>query len=72
MKYLIVKKWIWMFSIIWVTKSFFTIDGMINFLNTLPIQRQMEAKVFVINSTRSFMGNFSDPYYLIYRIEKGD
>lgn len=66
------KKWIWILSIIWVTKSFFTIDDMIDFLNMLPMQRQMEAKIFVINSTRSFMGKFSDPYYFIYRVEKED
>ena len=44
-----------------------TIDDLVKGLNALPQERQMEAKIFVINSQRSFLGVASDPYYLVYR-----
>ena len=53
--------------LIWLCKSFFTINDMVAFLNTLPEERAKEAKIFVINSQRSFLNEFSNPYYVLYR-----
>lgn len=61
------KKLIMLLVLVWVAKSFFTIEDMMRFINQLPLERAMEAKIIVINSQRSFLGAASDPYYLIYR-----
>ena len=59
-----------LFVLVWVVKSFFTIDDMAKFINTLPPGVASDSKVVVINSQRSFLGTWSNPYFLIYRAEK--
>ncbi len=51
----------------WVYESYFTIEDLMTALNALPVDKQLEAKIIVINSQRSFVGIWSDPYYLIHR-----
>ena len=52
--------------LVWVSKGFFTIDSMVSFINTLPLERAVESKIVACNSNRMFVS----PYVLIYRIEK--
>ncbi len=51
----------------WVYESYFTIENLMTALNALPVDKQLEAKIMVINSQRSMLGAWSDPYYLIHR-----
>ena len=63
-------KWLAILALIWVSKQFFAINDMVKFLNDLPPDRALEAKVVVLNSQRSFMGKWSSPYVLVYREDK--
>jgi hypothetical protein len=45
--------------LVWTSKSFFTIQGAIKFLNELPQERSLEAKVFEDKLV-----------YVVYRIEE--
>lgn len=51
----------------WTMYTCGTLDCVTQFLNTLPVERALEAKIVVINSQRSFLGVLSDPYYIYYR-----
>jgi hypothetical protein len=53
--------------LVWKMESCGTLDCVTAQLNRLPPDRALEAKVVVINSTRSFMGALSNPYYIYYR-----
>jgi hypothetical protein len=45
--------------LVWTSKSFFTIQGAVKFLNELPQERSVEAKIF------------EDKFvYVVYRIEE--
>lgn len=59
------KCWIILVALIWITKGFYTIDDMVKFLNTLPVERQMEAKIIACNSQRMLLS----AYVLVYRSE---
>lgn len=60
------KKFIAMSMLLWVMKGCFALDDVTNFLNSLPKQQALTAKVVAINSQRSFMGALSTPYYVWY------
>lgn len=51
----------------WAMKDCYTLDDVTAFLNTLPTDRAVDAKVLAINSQRSFLGSMSTPYYVWYR-----
>jgi len=51
----------------WVMQGCFTLQDVTDFLNKLPPERAIEAKVVAINSQRSFLGSLSTPYYVWYR-----
>ena len=53
--------------ITWNIQSCGTLECVTEFLNKLPIDRAIEAKITTINSQRSFMGVLSDPYKIWYR-----
>jgi hypothetical protein len=57
----------YLFILVWISKQFFAISDITNFLNTLPTERAIEAKIVVLNSQRSFLGSLSSPYILMYR-----
>lgn len=59
------KHWI-LILVVWVMKGCFTLDDVTTFLNSLPFQEALQAKVVVINSQRSFVGALSTPYYVWY------
>lgn len=50
-----------MFALMWVTKSFFTVGSVAKFLNTLPAERQLEAKIIAMDVF---------PIIVFYRIEQ--
>jgi hypothetical protein len=54
-------------SLRWQMESCGTLEDVTDFLNKLPPERAIEAKVTTINSQRSFMGALSDPYKVWYR-----
>ena len=62
--------WIPLLALIWVIKPCFTLEEVETFLNELPLERALEAKIVVINSQRSFLSSMSNPYYVFYRQEK--
>ena len=51
----------------WAMQTCSTLEEVTQFLNTLPEERALEAKVLTINSQRSFGGVFSSPYRIFYR-----
>jgi hypothetical protein len=51
----------------WTIQVCDTLDEVTEFLNKLPLERALEAKIVTINSTRSFMGVWSAPYRVYYR-----
>ena len=51
----------------WQMQTCDTLDCVTDFLNKLPVQDALEAKVIVINSQRSLLGVLSNPYYIYYR-----
>lgn len=60
------KKLIMTLCFVWVMKDCFTLDDVTKFLNTLPLDQALHAKVIAINSQRSFAGVFTTPYYVWY------
>lgn len=58
----VLPKWIKFFVLVWMVKEFLTSNGAVEFLNSLPPERALEAKVSV-----------SDPFnfiFVFYRAEK--
>lgn len=51
----------------WKMEGCYTLDDVTVFLNKLPAERALEAKVVAINSQRSFLGTLSTPYYVWHR-----
>lgn len=65
------RRWIGtLFLLTWVMRACFTLEDVTSFLNTLPTERALEAKVIAMNSQRSFLGMFSTPYYVWYRVDR--
>lgn len=58
-------KYYFMFALIWVSKGFLTVSATLDFINTLPLERAIEAKIIACNSQRMFF----DPYIVFYREE---
>ena len=54
---------------LWFMKPCFTLEDVTTFLNKLPEDSAISAKIVVINSQRSFMGTLSSPYYVYYKAE---
>ena len=61
------KNFIVILLLVWAIKDCFTLEDVSAFLNSLPPERAVEAKVVVINSQRSFLGALSSPYQVFYR-----
>ena len=57
------KQFIIVLALMWVSNSYFTINDLVAKLNTLPVERQLEAKIIVVSNQPSWFGS----YYLIYR-----
>ena len=57
------KNWL---LIMWTMVSCSTLDEVKKLLDGLPATEAMSAKIVVINSQRSFLGAWSDPYYVFY------
>ena len=51
----------------WEMKSCATLNCVTDFLNALPPDSALDAKITTINSQRSFLGTLSDPYKIWYR-----
>jgi len=57
-------------QLVWHQHSCMTLDDVKAFLDKLPPDRALEAKIVVLNSQRSFLGALSEPYYILYREEE--
>jgi hypothetical protein len=61
------KKILLLIALVWVSKDFYTLSSAIDFLNTLPESRQVEAKIVTLNSQRAAI--FNGYYTVVYRRE---
>lgn len=52
--------------LVWVMQPCSTLEEVEKFLNKLPRDQAVLAKIVVINSQRSFLGVLSTPYYIFY------
>lgn len=54
-------------ALVWVSKDFVWLKDLVTFLNTLPSDRAVEAKIVAVNSDRAIT---LFAYSLVYRVEK--
>lgn len=57
------KKWLFL---IWIMKTFVTLDSVTTFLNSLPVQQSLHAKIVVVDSQWTIFGPLTESYNIFY------